>query len=216
MPSFIGVYLHGFLSSGMSQKGQWFKNQNNVSKLDNVTAERLFTSFYTPTYPINSVSKSVDFIDEFLTSIDDFQSNVIIMGSSIGGFYAQYFGQKYGIPYVLINPALNPVKVFYENLGEHTNPATGEMVNISPSYIDNLLKYMVHNPKRAGPSLLLLDEDDEVIDVDYVKNLYATRDDENNRFKSVIYSGGDHRFIHLDQAWLEIQEFVQQLQEGEK
>ena len=108
----------------------------------------------------------------------------------------------------MINPALNPEKVFRENLGEHTNPATGEKVLINEAYIADLLKYKKDELDQSVPGLLLIDSDDEVIDVDYAINQYTGVGEPS---KMVVYSGGDHRFIHTQEAWQEIKDFLKSL-----
>ena len=203
MPGYIGLYLHGFLSSGNSQKGQWFKSRVDEMKCHDVPS--LFMDWLTPTYPIGQVSESITSIERVLFGIQGFQKKVVLLGSSMGGFYAQYFSQKYGLPAILINPALNPETVFYQNLGTHTNPATGERVTIDQHYIEELMKYHCNDLDKQVPSMLLMDTDDEVIDVPYALQLYSKQ---NDRHQCVTFSGGDHSFVHLPEAWHCIYEFV--------
>lgn len=210
MPNYIGVYLHGFLSSGNSAKGQWFKSQ--VERQIDQDETCVFSQFHTPTYPISSAQNSIAEIERLLKALLNEGEEVVLLGSSMGGFYAQFLGQKYHLPYILINPALNPKSVFYDNLGQHTNPATGEVVDITAKYIDGLLEYDVTKPDQSLASLLLIDEDDEVIDVDFAKRLYSKDNlTSDSKFRSIIYSGGDHSFIHIEQAWLDIQQFIENL-----
>jgi len=212
MPKFCGFYLHGFLSSGKSSKGQWFANQ---VKQKNYAEEELgFVTWLTPSYPIATVSQTVKKIeDELLALLDDksCEGRLILIGSSMGGFYVQYLGHKYHLPYIMINPALNPEAVFIDHMGEHTNPATGEKVLINQSYIDELLKYKIDNPDASIASMMLLDVDDEVIDVNFALKQYPVDRAGNQSNKTVIFSGGDHSFIHLEEAWKEIQSFASQL-----
>lgn len=209
MPQYIGLYLHGFLSSGQSQKGQWFKSQLRGSFQANKKSN--FKDWLTPTYPIGQVSNSIEKIEGELTDLLEQKEKIVLLGSSMGGFYAQYFGQKYGLPYVMINPALNPEKVFNENLGVHENPATGETVNITKDYIDQLMAFKCDNLDSSIHSLMLIDQDDEVIDVSYALKQYPQGSHKHS--DTVVYSGGDHSFIHLNEAWTEINCFVKGLGE---
>ena len=212
MPKFCGFYLHGFLSSGKSSKGQWFAEQ--VRQNSSCAEEAGFITWLTPTYPIATVSQTVKTIeDELLGLLGDIncEDRVILIGSSMGGFYVQYLGHKYHLPYIMINPALNPEAVFIDHMGEHINPATGEKVVINQSYIDDLLKYEIDNPDVSIASMMLLDIDDEVIDVDFALKHYPVNRTGNQANKTVIYSGGDHSFIHLEEAWEDIQVFASQL-----
>ncbi|GAB6070255.1 esterase YqiA [Thiomicrorhabdus hydrogeniphila] len=204
MKGYIGVYLHGFLSSAKSEKGQWLLQKNSTDK------SRLFDEFITVNYPNKLVTDSVQVIDDEIKKQLKKDKKIVLLGSSLGGFYAQYFAQIYHLPYIMINPALNSLPVFKANMGLHTNPSTGEQVCIDEDYINNLKKYDVNNPDENIPALLLIDLDDEVIDVDFVIQRYQKRDSDHC-FKAKIYSGGDHRFIHMEEAWYEIKEFVTDL-----
>ncbi|BCN93403.1 esterase YqiA [Thiomicrorhabdus immobilis] len=208
MQDCIGVYLHGFLSSGNSEKGQWLKAKVQQEHLLGNTP--VFSEIYTPTYPIKSPEASVTEIERCLLNAQQKSNNIILLGSSMGGFYAQYFGQKYHIPYIMINPALNPTPIFKQSLGCHTNPATGESFCIDEEYINALQIYAVKELNQDIAALMLLDTDDEVVDVDLALQQYGQKENQGSgsRFKSVIFSGGDHRFIHMPQAWEDIQSFV--------
>ena len=202
----IGVYLHGFFSSGNSEKGQWLKSQ-----VEQKTS--CFSEIYTPTYPIGSPQASVEAIDKCIQQAHASSSNVILLGSSMGGYYAQYFAQKYRLPYIMINPALNPTPIFNKNLGSHVNPATDEMFCIDMAYIEALQSLDVYDLQQNIPALLLLDTDDEVIDVEFALQRYVRKGSlsQNSKFESVIFTGGNHRFIHMEQAWLDIQAFLEKL-----
>ncbi|HHS99635.1 MAG TPA: hypothetical protein ENK73_02150 [Thiomicrospira sp.] len=215
MRACICVYLHGFLSSGNSEKGQWLKQElaKEQSGHSNDESPHVFSQIITLTYPIKSPKDSVDNIESILLEALENNSNVVLMGSSMGGYYAQCLGQKYNIPYIMINPALHPEPIFRESIGAHTNPATGERFTINEGYISDLKKYDVETPNPKIATLLLIDKDDEVIDVNYAISRYQAdlknKNSLNNR--SVIYSGGDHRFVHMQQAWSEIKKFVADL-----
>ncbi|WP_040724987.1 YqiA/YcfP family alpha/beta fold hydrolase [Thiomicrorhabdus sp. Kp2] len=212
MKECIGVYLHGFLSSGQSEKGQWLTQKNTQDSF--LGKSPLFTKFITVTYPIKSVHESLKVIESILAKYKDRLDKIVMLGSSMGGFYAQYLGQKYQLPYIMINPALNPVPVFSENIGLHTNPSTGEVVLIDNAYIADIQSYDVKTLDKNIPALLLIDTDDEVIDVDFAIQHYqdsAAVKRVNSRFEVVIYSGGDHRFIHMEDAWLKIKQFIENL-----
>ena len=55
------------------------------------------------------------------------QSNLgdrLFIGSSLGGFYASYFAEKFDSKAVLINPASNPYLGMKMYLGKNTNYST--------------------------------------------------------------------------------------------
>ena len=223
MAKWSGLYLHGFLSSEQSKKGQWFLNQvEEAIKSESLPHTKpdlmgvgsdsgvlRWQDFRAISYPMSEVKESVQVIENKLKKmLNQKVSRVFIMGSSMGGFYAQYFGQKYQLPYVMINPALNIDELFKANLGEYVNQITGEKINVNEKYIDNLANFRISELDYKVPSLLLIDRDDEVIDIEYCLQHYSDSMLEHSVSKTIVYNGGDHSFIHLDEAWLELKQFL--------
>jgi len=215
------VYLHGFLSSGQSHKAQWFSaqvTQENSSKkglkIEGEGEKIAFQHWLTPTYPLHSPQESLAAIEKVLLPLlnrSDVQ--VMLAGASMGGFYAQHLGQKYQLPYVMINPALNPIPLFEKNKGTHKSCATGERFCIDDMYIQQL-KPLVFNEKNplnlSVPALLLLDEADELIDIPFALKAYQPATLMNlSSIKVMTYPGGNHAFQHLDEAWPVIKAFSQ-------
>ena len=54
---------------------------------------------------------------------------VKIIGSSLGGFYAIYFGNKLNIPIMVINPALEPDKSLLSYVGTQKNIYTKKNIS---------------------------------------------------------------------------------------
>lgn len=211
MADFTGIYLHGFLSSGMSTKGQWFKQQ--VSQCSSVNSEtnqlNHLSSLLTPSYQIASPELSVSQIEPVIIEAMQIQKPVLLIGSSMGGFYARFFAHKYELPYILINPAFQVAALFENYLGKHQNPVTGEAVTINQNYINSLKSYEIESANSQLDSLLLIDKDDEVIDVDFALQFYENK--LFTRHQTIVYSGGDHSFIHLDEAWFAMRNFIEKL-----
>lgn len=190
------LYIHGFMSSEQSAKAsefaKYFQSSTEVC-------------FVTTTYPQKNVKNSILFLESWIVNAQK-KSRVALIGSSLGGFYAQYFGQKYQLPYCMINPALNP-DLFYEHMGRHSNPYTSESVCVDESYIKTLIDLNPTTLKFSSPVLLLMDQEDEVIDVDYAINLY--RPVENlEKIKTKVFKGGNHDFLHLAESFPLIDRWV--------
>lgn len=215
MQSVICVYLHGFLSSANSQKGRWLVQQVQTENGQTPQASEpflnpIFKEIIALTYPISSPAESVQKIETLLQALlAQKKQPVVLMGSSMGGYYAQFLGQKYKLPYIMINPALNPKPIFLQNLGASRNPYTGEEFVIDETYIQQLEDYDVTRLDRRIPVMLLVDEGDEVIDVDAALMKYPGKSD----FKTEVhvFKGGDHAFQHLAVAWPLIKDFIDRL-----
>lgn len=221
MCRWTGLYLHGFLSSELSDKGQWFAAQLNSAKpMGDASSKYASSKSHSQieiealkliTYPTAQVEQTVTTIEEQLNQLRQSTSAVFIMGSSMGGFYAQYFGQKYQIPYIMINPALNIDELLSQHQGLHHNQRTSESTLVDEHYVKSIACYRVDSPDYTTPALLLMDEDDEVIDVEFCRKQYAQDKLQHLASTTRIYNGGDHSFIHLDEAWLEINQFLSRL-----
>jgi len=192
------LYIHGFISSAQSLKAQVIRQwagQNNYC-------------FHCPTYPQYSAAKSVAELRHILDAHRADQSSWMIIGSSLGGFYAQFLAHKYSYPYVMINPALDPFSLFERYQGEHQNPQTQEQVLINPEYLTQLANYEIQVPDPRLVSLLLMDEKDEVIDVAFAKQKYSGLPLNRTR----IYSEGNHDFTHMAEGLLEIERLIATVQ----
>ncbi len=212
MQSVICVYLHGFLSSANSQKGRWLVQQVQTENSPTQQASEplsnpIFKEIITLTYPISSPVESVQKIETLLQDLlTQKQQPIVLMGSSMGGYYAQFLGQKYKLTYIMINPALNPKSIFMQNLGASSNPNTGEKFIIDEVYIQQLECFDCAVLDNTIPSMLLLDEGDEVIDLPFALGKYQA---ESSTVSVVhIFKEGDHAFQHLEEAWPMIKAFV--------
>lgn len=220
MDKWCGLYLHGFLSNSNSEKGQWFLQQVNAQTRAQEEPQKhgleppslnspIWHGLTTISYPMQKVEQSSDFIEKALKEMLDLKgSKKFLIGSSMGGFYAQYFGQKYKIPYIMINPALNIDEMFAAHTGDYVNTLTQITVQVDEEYIKQLSLLRVDNPNYKIPSLLLIDDGDEVIDIKFCEEQYSSKKLQHNASKTIVYNGGNHRFIHLNEAWQAINEFL--------
>ena len=190
------LYLHGFLSDEQSAKGQFVKTK--------MAEDMPEVQVHTITYPIGLPDVSVGYIKHYIEQkllVEDEAVEWAVMGSSMGGFYAQYIAQAYGVPYIMINPALDPVSVLSKHQGIHQHPRTRESFTIDERYLSQLEQYIVES-KAPMDALLLLDRGDEVIDYQHALSLYQ------DRCKTLVYDRGDHAFQHLEDAWPHILAFL--------
>ena len=92
------LYIHGLGSSSSSSTGQLLKSYSDNS-----------ITFFNPTFSL-SPKKALEEINQFIKENDI----KLVVGSSLGGFYALQSNCKYG---VVINPALTPIKDIKESIG---------------------------------------------------------------------------------------------------
>ena len=191
------IYLHGFNSTGESAKGQALKEAlgNEIT-------------IYTPTYhydPKLAITGLSEYIQKKITQHADNEPRMII-GSSLGGFYAQYLARLFpGFKVVLINPALGPIDTLSNHLGVNTNFYSGEKYILEQKHLDALNNYNIASPcSSAIPTLVLIDKADEVINYHYAVEKYRPCG------KIILYEEGDHQFQHLAESIPEINTFYYQ------
>jgi len=111
----------------------------------------------------------------------------LLVGSSLGGYYATHLAQRHGLRAVLINPAVNPHQLFDGFLGTQHNLYTGESWELTRDHVDALAELEVPAPQDPQQVQVWLQTGDETLDYRRAEAFYracALR----------IQAGGDHSF----------------------
>ena len=132
------IYLHGFNSSGASAKARALRRFLQPIAV-------LAPSYHVD--PRRAVDQLRSYIDHAIQT-ETCSDTLMLVGSSLGGFYAQYLARRYRSKLVLINPALEPIPVLEDYLGENTNYYTGEIYVLERRHLDALRPYYVVDPCR--------------------------------------------------------------------
>lgn len=184
------IYLHGFNSTGQSQKAAWLRQH--------LAPARLFSPTYMPHHAPAALRDLRKFIRR-LQRENPGHHRFMFIGSSLGGFWAQYLAPEFDATLVLINPSLRPDETLARHVGRFQNMATGEDTVLTLDDVRALKAYRVEPCNPRVPTLTLLDEQDEVLD--YRIAAAAMR----GCGKTIVYPDGNHRFDHLEEALPEIQ-----------
>ena len=154
------IYLHGFQSSPLSFKGQllhaFCQQQKNIQ-------------LYLP--DLNQPPEQVVAdLSQLIESLED----VGLIGSSLGGFYATQLVAKYGVPAVLINPAMRPWQLFRQRYAAEQWPyQVNENWQIDHAQLDYLERIALPAVPDAVKILLLLQQGDEVLDYREAQGYYS-------------------------------------------
>ena len=89
---------------------------------------------------------------------------VALAGSSLGGFYATWLAEHFGLRAVLINPAVRPWRLLGDISGELANYHTGDITELAPGWADELRHYEVPDLQHPENLLALLQTGDETLD----------------------------------------------------
>jgi len=95
----IIVYLHGFRSTGNSGKTQTLKTM--------FPEHKVIGCDYSPHSPVLAEQQLRELITNESNSKDE-SENVIIIGTSLGGFWARWMAKEFGVKALIINPSLHP------------------------------------------------------------------------------------------------------------
>ena len=190
------IYLHGFCSSPASWKSQLLAEEMARRGL----AEHFVCPQLSPVpdEAAASVSRLIEAAD----------GPVTLIGSSLGGHYANFLAEKHGLNAVLINPAVPQGDclrgaVDYLDLakfvGEHTHFHSGEAFSFTEAHAAQL-KAQVSRP-TPGRYWLLLETGDEVLDYRQAQDFYAG-------CRQTVLEGGDHGFASFAEFVPQIIEFA--------
>lgn len=91
------LYLHGFQSSPHS-----FKAQLLESRLNALNCEKEYICPQLLSSPAKSIEMALDLVR------DSTLSSLVIIGSSLGGYYANWIAEKLKCRAVLLNPVIDP------------------------------------------------------------------------------------------------------------
>ena len=173
------LYLHGFASCGDSNKTKLLKQFFGD---DEVLAPDL------PVNPTEAISLARKLIID--KDID------LIIGSSLGGFYANYLSETMGVKAVLINPSTQPFITLAPFIGTNHYWCSGEAFEFTKVDLNALFEISTAKPSNPGQYLVLLQTGDELLD-------YVKAQDKYEGAKLIVEEGGNHRFENLDN-YLEI------------
>jgi len=182
------VYLHGFCSSPASWKSRLLAEAMSRRGLaGHFICPQLSP---VPDQAVASVSRL----------IEDAEGKVTLVGSSLGGHYANHLAEKHGLNAVLINPAVVDGLDLATFVGDHANFHSGERFTFTEAHAAQLKAQVARpTPERYW---LLLEEGDEVLDYRQAQAFYAG-------CRQTVLPGGDHSFTRFPEFIPQIIEFSQ-------
>jgi predicted esterase YcpF (UPF0227 family) len=170
------LYLHGFISSPASRKA--------VMLGDYLRSQARDIGYRVPALhhrPARAIAEALS------QCADTDPADLLVVGSSLGGFYATVAAERTGCRAVVINPAVHPQRHFGRYLGPQENVYTGERFELTPRHVEELAALDPPVLARPGRYWLMVETADEVLDYREALARYA------GAFQSVV-QGGDHAF----------------------
>lgn len=112
----------------------------------------------------------------------------LLVGSSLGAYYATYLAERHGLKAALINPAVAPCdNLPREIIGRQRNQYTHEEYDFTLAHAEFLRTLNVTHISGPARYLLLVQTGDETLDYRHALKLYAG-------CQQVVQEGGSHSF----------------------
>ena len=182
------IYIHGFASSGDTPKTAELKARFPDEMVLSPTLD------HHPDVAMDALDRIIGRL------IEAGETEFVLVGSSLGGFYANYVGGRYDIPRVLINPAILPSITLRPMLGEVTNLATGETFLWEEdqlkvlAFVENKIKmWGFAKDVRYKATDVVIARDDNVIDVPATIGHFTSR-----KANLHVFDEGGHRFNNME------------------
>lgn len=168
------LYIHGFNSSPLSTKARQLVAA--MQQLGIAEQLRVPALHHHPRQAIAQLEAAIAELGAPL-----------LVGSSLGGYYATHLAERHGLKALLVNPAVTPHKHFDGYLGTQRNHYSGETWELTDDHVQALAELEVPAPVDPSRYQVWLQTADETLDYRHAERYYrgcALR----------IQAGGDHSF----------------------
>ena len=193
MSSTLLVYLHGFRSSPRSSKavmtGEAVKASVTTGNTIDWYCPQLFAS------PKESMEMVTKYIDQSKAD------RIVVIGSSLGGFYTNYLAEKYGCKGVALNPAVRAARELAPHVGMMTSYDSDEPFDFRPEYIDELKALQVERISNPDRYFLIAAKGDELLDWREMSEFYQGAN-------QLILEGSDHGIADYADHLPRVLEFI--------
>jgi uncharacterized protein len=198
LPTTHLLYLHGFRSSPQSTKAQLLGQR--------VQSQHPGVHWWCPALPASPRAA----LELLVDGVADWpRERMVIVGSSLGGFYARVLSHRLGCRSALINPAAHPARDLQRHIGEHPawhNPQ--QRVHFQPTFIDELREWeatlpstgVVHAPDKQRHWAIVA-QGDEVLDWREMQAFCA-------HATVRLLPGSDHALSDFEQHMGELMDFL--------
>ncbi len=168
------LYLHGFRSSPLS-----FKARLVGERLQALGRGADYVCPQLPASPRQAIALAQRLMQ------DQSPEKLVLIGSSLGGYYATWLAEQAGCRAVLLNPAVKPPQDLERYVGVSTTYHSNEPFEFRREYIDELRALAVPRITRPERYFLVAATGDEVLDWRDMTAHYP-------QARQRIIDGGDH------------------------
>ena len=168
------LYIHGFNSAPESKKAtQLISVMQGMGLGDQLRVPALHH------HPREAMAQLTAAISEM--------DRPLLVGSSLGGYYATWLAEQHGLKALLVNPAVSPHRMFDGYLGTQTNLYCGETWELTLDHVQALAELEVAAPQDPQRYQVWLQTGDETLDYRNAEKYYKA-------CVLRIEAGGDHSY----------------------
>lgn len=175
------IYLHGFGSA------------DKPGRLDPLAARLPNYDFFSPSYNPHKSNETLDFLRKYIKNVIKSHDTVVLIGNSMGGFWADFFGRLYGLKVILLNPAVDTKNNLTPFVGKHKNFVTGAEFELTAQDVSDLdTVNSVRRKMPHTPRAVMVNKDDPVIPWQFA------HDEFKSNAKVIAFDKGGHQWTNWD------------------
>lgn len=168
------IYIHGFNSSPSSQK---------ACELGAACARRGLAERLRMPALDHDPRRAIAQLEAEIAAAE----RPVLVGSSLGGYYATFLAERHALKALLINPAVRVQRYFAAYLGPQRNFHSGESWELTVAHLEALAALQVPPPRDPQRFVVWLQTGDETLD-------YRDAADYYRDCALDIRPGGDHGY----------------------
>jgi hypothetical protein len=150
---------------------------------------------------VASPKASIDMVMQYIDASK--HDRLIVMGSSLGGYYANYLAEKYSCKAVALNPAVRAPRELESHVGMLTSYDTNEPYDFRQEYIGELKDLQVERISNPSRYFLMAAKGDELLDWQEMVDFYRGAE-------QLILEGSDHGISEYSEHLPQVLRFVSQ------
>jgi len=180
------IYLHGFSSNGNAFKARLIK--------------RLYPDIpiYSPDLPFEP-AKAIALLNTYIEQQIG-KDRCLLIGSSLGGYYALHLNAVFNVPAVLLNPTVKPITDIKKRI-ETENDFDHQLHEGWKNEYIKQMSTLYHKPEDILNSnvSVYLNRDDELLDYKIAQQYF-----EKTSYKLIMSDTGGHVFLNFTKILPEI------------
>ena len=178
------LYLHGFRSSPNSYKAQVVKKA--------LTEQGLAARWVCPQLP-PSPAQAIALCNRLIeeAKLSDPTQELVVVGSSLGGYYAHVLAEQWGCKAARFNPAVQAARDLATQVGEHSYYHSTEPFIFQAQYVEELQQMQPAHATQLQRYFLLVASGDEVLNHKEMLSAFAGS-------QGLLIFGSDHGISDFD------------------